>query len=155
MKIEVLTRAAFAPFGDVIEKAGVKPVAINQGFAEKFPDLARVAVGDGQTQVSLFDAIPRPRPIRIELMERHPLGSQAFYPLQDEEWLVLVCGAPADAASYRCFRASGRQGVNYAPNVWHHPLLVFSPSRFLIVDRKGAGNNLEEVSLDKPLFLAV
>ena len=90
-------------------------------------------------------------------MERHPLGSQAFYPLQDEDWLVLICADPHDKTSFRCFRANGRQGVNYARNVWHFPLLVFAPSRFIVVDRKGPGNNLEEavlsisIEIDAPL----
>jgi len=80
------------------------------------------------------------------LMERHPLGSQAFIPLQDRPWLVLVAGDAHDVASYRAFTATGKQGVNYARNVWHHPLLVLDDdSRFLIVDRKGPGNNLEEL----------
>jgi ureidoglycolate lyase len=89
-------------------------------------------------------------------MERHPLGTQLFYPLQDRPWLVLVCTDPTDAATYRAFSASGRQGVSYARNTWHHPLLVLDPdSRFFIVDRKGPGANLEEVFLDKAQALAL
>ena len=155
MKIEKLTREAFAPFGDVIEMDG-KPLAINQGFADRFDDLCKVdLVEGGQVKVSLFDVRPRAVPIKIDLMERHPLGSQAFYPLQEEDWLVLVCANPNDETSFRCFRATGRQGVNYARNVWHFPLLVFAPSRFIVVDRKGVGVNLEEVMLAKPLLIAV
>ena len=83
-------------------------------------------------------------------MERHPLGSQLFYPLQDKPWLVVVCSDPQDPQSYRAFEAHGQQGVNYARNVWHHPLLVLEvESRFLIVDRVGPGNNLEEIELDE------
>ena len=155
MKIEKLTREAFAPFGDVIEMAGT-PLSINQGFADRFDDLCKVDVSEGgQVKVSLFDVRPRSVPIKIDLMERHPLGSQAFYPLQDEEWLVLVCTDPLKVNSYRCFRASGQQGVNYARNIWHFPLLVLAPSRFIVVDRKGAGVNLEEVKLSNPLLIAV
>ena len=155
MKIEKLTREAFAPFGDVIEVAGM-PLSINQGFADRFDDLCKVDIIDGgKTKVSLFEVWPRPMPIKIDLMERHPLGSQAFYPLQEEDWLVLVCTNPLKANSFRCFRASGQQGVNYARNVWHFPLLVFAPSRFIVVDRKGEGVNLEEVMLAKPLVIAV
>ena len=145
---EPLTRAAFRPFGDVIEMEGAAHFTINQGFAERFNDLALVDVETegGSTNVSLFLGKPRPLPIEIRLMERHPLGSQIFYPLQDRPWLVLVAEEVHDFASYRLFTASGRQGVNYARNVWHHPLLVRDPdSRFLIIDRKGPGNNLEEV----------
>lgn len=146
--IELLTAEAFAPFGPVIEAAGVAPLIINQGFADRFDDLAPVDVmrEGGAAKISLFTARVRPFPIAIKLMERHPLGSQAFVPMQDRPWLVLVCTDPDDAASYRCFQASGRQGVSYAPNVWHHPLLVLEDGQFFcIVDRKGPGTNLEEV----------
>jgi ureidoglycolate lyase len=145
---EVLTRETFRPFGDVAEMDGIAPITINQGFAQRFNDLANVdvAMEDGSINVSLFLGTPRPRPIAIKLMERHPLGSQLFFPLQDRPWLVLVAGDVHDFASYRAFTAMGRQGVNYGRNVWHHPLLVLdSDSRFMIVDRKGPGNNLEEV----------
>ena len=147
---EPLTRAAFQPFGDVIEMEGAAHFTINQGYAERFNDLAHIDVEQdgGTTNVSLFLGQPRPAKIAIRLMERHPLGSQIFFPLQDRPWLLLVCGDVNDLASYRAFTASGMQGVNYARNVWHHPLLVLDPdSRFLIVDRKGPGNNLEEVWL--------
>jgi ureidoglycolate lyase len=150
MNIEPLTRQAFGLFGDVIEMTS-KPLSINQGFADRFDDLCKVE-GDG-IKVSLFSARPRPQPIKIDMMERHPLGSQAFYPLQNEEWLVLVCADPNIEKSFRCFRASGQQGVNYAPNTWHFPLLVFGPSRFIVVDRKGPGSNLEEVKLNQAFNL--
>lgn len=148
LKPERLTRQAFRPFGDVIEMDGRDHFTINQGFAERFNDLASVDVTSegGTTNVSLFLGQPRPQPFEIRLMERHPLGSQIFMPLQDRPWLVLVAGDVHDFASYRAFAATGRQGVNYARNVWHHPLLVMDiDSRFIVVDRKGPGNNLEEV----------
>lgn len=145
-----LSAPAFKPYGDVLDSAGIAPRSINQGFAQRFNDLCRVDVapGGGEVNVSLFTANPRPAPIAIKLMERHPLGSQAFVPMQDRPWLVLVCDDPLDVSSYHLFAATGRQGVNYARNVWHHPLLVFdSGSHFLIIDRKGPGDNLEEVWL--------
>jgi ureidoglycolate lyase len=153
MKIEILTKQAFAPFGDVVELEGADQRHINQGFATRFHDLANIDVGNGKAIVSIFTAIARPQPIAIKLMERHPLGSQLFYPLQNETWLVLVCENPHDEKSYRAFKASGIQGVNYHINTWHHPLLVANESRFIVVDRKGEGQNLEEVSLQKVLFL--
>ena len=151
LRPEPLTRASFAAFGDVIEMEGASHVTINQGFAQRFNDLAQVDVSleGGATNVSLFLGQPRPLPVAIKLMERHPLGSQAFIPLQNWPWLVLVAADVHDFESYRLFPASGRQGVNYARNVWHHPLLVFdADSRFLVVDRKGPGDNLEEVWLE-------
>lgn len=145
-----LTRKGFKPFGEVIEMEGSAHYTINQGFTERFNDLCLVDVAaeGGTTNVSLFLGQPRPAPIAIKLMERHPLGSQAFLPLQDRPWLVLVAEDVHDHSSYRAFTATGQQGVNYARNVWHHPLLVMdADSRFLIIDRKGPGNNLDEVWL--------
>ena len=147
--IEPLTRAAFAPFGDVVETGSGQVFHINQGFAERHNNLADadVTLDGGRPNVSIFTARPRPIPIEVRLMERHPLGSQLFAPMQDRPWLVLVCADPRDGASYRAFRASGAQGVNYARNVWHHPLLVLEPGLFLVVDRAGPGHNLEEYEL--------
>jgi ureidoglycolate lyase len=154
MKVEKLTKEAFSLFGDVVEIDGANHYTINQGFAERFNDLANIDVSSdgGEVNVSIFTAIARPKPITIKLMERHPLGTQLFYPLQNEDWLVLVCADPLVESSYKLFQATGTQGVNYARNAWHHPLLVHKDSRFMIVDRKGAGNNLEEVMLPN-LFL--
>ena len=146
-----LTKAGFALFGQVVEMEGARQSTINQGFAERFSDLAHidVAAEGGSVHVSIVTANPRPTPIAVKLMERHPLGSQIFFPLQDRPWLVLVCLDPQDASSFRSFTATGRQGINYARNAWHHPLLVFDAgSRFLVIDRKGPGNNLEEVWLE-------
>lgn len=160
LAIEPLTRADFAPFGDVIEMAGAYHYPINQGFAERFHDLARVdtAPESGETIISLFRGKPRSPPIEITFVERHPLGSQAFYPLQKRDWLIVVADPtmPPTSKTLRAFRASGRQGINYARNVWHYPLLVLDQdSDFLIIDRMGPGNNLEEVRLPEPAILVV
>ncbi len=157
LPIEPLTAAAFAPFGDVVETGGRPPITINEGYAERVNGLGRIETAGetGIVNISLFAARQRPRPILIRMMERHPLGSQLFQPLQDRDWLLVVCADPRDTGSYRAFRATGRQGVNYARNVWHHPLLVLSDGeRFLVVDRGDSGatpaNNLEEVWLPEP-----
>lgn len=151
LRIEPLTKAAFAPFGEVIEIEGAERISINEGFAQRFNNLANVDVSaqDGAVNVSIFTAMPRPQPIRITMMERHPLGSQLFYPLQDRPWHIVVCESPRVSASFRAFEATGRQGVSFARGVWHFPLLVSDEgSRFVVVDRRGPGNNLEEVSLE-------
>jgi ureidoglycolate lyase len=154
LKPEPLTRAAFASYGDVIELAGAHHYAINENTTERYHDLATVDVAaeDGRPLINVFRGQPRARPIAIRLMERHPLGSQAFYPLQDGGYLVVVADprqklAPA---TLRAFSATGRQGVNYGRNVWHHPLLVLQPDHdFLVVDRGGGGENLEESWFDE------
>lgn len=162
LAIEPLTKAAFAPFGDVVEREGHTPITINEGYANRVNGLGIVDVmGDGAiVNLSIFVAKKRPAPLAIRMMERHPFGSQMFYPLQDREWLVVVCADPHAPESYRAFRASGRQGVNYARNVWHHPLLVLSDDeRFMVVDRGNNAatplNNLEEIWLEPDHCLTI
>lgn len=148
LPVEPLSAEAFAPFGDVIEPADAQRLLINEGTTVRFHDLAAVDVGrgGGRPLISIFRARPRPVPIAIRMVERHPLGSQAFFPLAPHSWLVVVCrGEPVpEPATLRCFLATGGQGVNYRPNAWHHPLLVLQPQDFLVVDRGGPGDNLEE-----------
>ena len=153
-----LTKAAFAPYGTVIETAGAIEIPINQGTTTRYDALAAadVSAEGGVASISVFRGTRRPDPIEIHLMERHPLGSQAFMPLQPHDWLVVVApdNAAGDAPDFSrliCFRAGGDQGVSYARGVWHHPLLVLVPEQdFLIVDRKGEGHNLDEVWHDGP-----
>jgi ureidoglycolate lyase len=147
---EPLTADAFAPFGEVIEASDrAEQLAINYGATTRFHDLADVEVGaDGRAIVSLFRSKPLD-PVVLKVFERHPLGSQAFMPLQGRPYLVAV--APRgdfDPAAVRVFRAAPRQGVNYARGVWHHYLLALEgESDFLVVDRDGPGENLDEVFL--------
>jgi ureidoglycolate lyase len=146
-----LTAEAFAPFGDVIEASGrAERIAINYDHTERFNDLAGIDVadGDGHAIVSLFRGRPLDPP-QLRIFERHPLGSQAFVPLQGQPYLVAV--APAgelDPAAIRVFRAEAHQGVNYRKGVWHHFLLALEAgSDFLVIDRAGPGDNLDEVEL--------
>ena len=154
---EPLTKKNFAAFGGVVEGDGARHYPINQGFAERFNDLANVefATEGGRVNVSIVTATPRPHPVALKIMERHPLGSQIFFPLRERPWLVVVCENPHDTKSFHAFSASGCQGINYARNIWHHPLLVLdADSRFLVVDRQGPGTNLEEIWLDKTVEIA-
>ena len=99
--------------------------------------------------MSLFRSTPLPAPVTLRVMERHPLGSQAFYPLEGRRYLVVVA-PPGEfkPSAIVAFLAQGRQGVNYAPGVWHHFLLALeAPSDFLVIDRAGGGDNCDEVTL--------
>ena len=161
LPIEPLSAAAFAPFGDVIEASDrAQRMCINEGFSERYHDLARVDLGDGavgqhgegrvQTLINIFRSKPRQFPLCLSLLERHPLGSQAFMPLSPCTFLVVVApgGAAPDLAGMRCFLAAAGQGVNYARGIWHHPLLSLQDvCDFLVIDRAGPGVNLEEYPL--------
>lgn len=149
LSVVPLTRAAFAPFGDVIEADGATEIrSINGGTTERFHDLARIDVTgeDARVLVNIFRGQSFAPPIDIRMLERHPLGSQAFMPLQDRPYIAVVAadegGRPGMPQAFLC---KGNQGVNYARNAWHHPLISLEAvSDFFVVDRGGAGNNLEE-----------
>ena len=158
MKIEKLTREAFAAFGDVITKEGAHHYPINDGTTERFHDLAQIDVadGDGKPLVSLMQGQPRQLPLKVTTMERHPLGSQAFIPLSKNPYLVLV--APRGEFKpheLTAFLARAGQGVNYAKGVWHHALVaLYEVSEFIVIDRGGSGSNCEEVRLAEPMTIS-
>jgi ureidoglycolate lyase len=161
---DVVVRAAalsaeeFARFGDVIEIEGRESRWINDNTCRRFDDLAQIDVADGggRPLLSVFEAKPQSLPLPIRRLERHPLSSQAFFPLEAQPFLVVVAedGASARAGRLRAFLSSGRQGVNYRRNTWHHPLIALGQvSRFLVVDRGGSGENCEELALDAALLV--
>jgi ureidoglycolate lyase len=157
-RIQTLTRAAFAPFGDVIEASdAVRHFPINAGTTERYHDLADIQLdAQGRAIVSIFRAQPRTLPLTLTQLERHPLGSQAFMPLHGRPYLIAVAppGETFATSDVRVFRARGDQGVNYAAGVWHHPLLALGEvSDFLIVDRAGPGANCDERALPEPLII--
>jgi ureidoglycolate lyase len=154
---EPLTRLAFAPFGQVIEADPSTLHLINAGRTERFHDLARVELaGPGaRPLISIFRGQPYELPLTLKLVERHPLGSQAFYPLSDRPFLVVVAedlsGVPATP---RAFLTAPGQGVNIAMNTWHGVLTPLeAESDFLVVDRGGDGNNLEEYNFSTPYLI--
>ncbi len=153
LKPEPLNRTAFAPYGDVIEvNDDNERIAINYGLTERHHKLAApdVAEGNGWPMISIFRSQPIQLPFKIQVMERHPLGSQAFMPLSGYRYLVVV--APAgdlDVTRLRAFVAEPNQGVNYHKGTWHHYCLTLQErSDFLVVDRGGEGQNCDEVELD-------
>ena len=149
---EPLTAAAFAPFGELIAvDAAKRHFSINGGNTERYHDLAELVPGpDGKLIVSIFRGLPRQLPFAIEMMERHPLASQAFVPLTAQPYLVVVAppGPAPGPDDLRAFLARPGEGVNYAPGTWHHPLLALNEiCDFLVVDRSGPGNNCDEVRI--------
>lgn len=149
-----LTREAFAPYGDVISIEGAASFPINAGRTERFHALAAVeALGeDADAIISIFRGQPL-EPLIIDLMERHPQGSQAFMPLGEQPyWVVVAPPGDFDTGKIKVFRAESGQGVNYRAGTWHAPLLpVGRDSDFLVVDRRGPGDNCDTVDLDPPV----
>jgi ureidoglycolate lyase len=144
-----LTAAAFAAFGDVVQ-AGDRFALINRGTTRMYADLAKLDVDaqGGSPRVSLYRVAPCELPLTIRMLERHPLSSQLFVPLDSAAFLVVVAPPGADvidSSAIRAFVTDGHQGVNYRRGTWHHPVIALThPTEFLVVDRAGAGRNCDE-----------
>ncbi|WP_170345217.1 ureidoglycolate lyase [Ruegeria atlantica] len=146
LKLRPLTSEAFAPFGDVIEATGQVDKLINQGKCARYHDRAVLDFLDGRAGISVFQSEAFSLPIKLEMVERHPDGSQAFLPLSDKPFVVVVApdenGTPGQPIA---FKTAPGQGVNYHRNTWHGVLTpLHAPGLFAVVDRIGAGPNLEE-----------
>ena len=153
--LEPLTKEAFAPFGDVLDVSGDPDKIINQGLCGRYHDRARIDIQDGKAGISLFNAEPRQFPITLEMVERHPLGSQAFLPMSFDPFVVVVAtdedGTPDQP---RAFLTLPGQGVNYARGTWHGVLTpIHAPGLFAVVDRIGDGANLQEHWFDAPFII--
>ena len=151
LNLNPLSKQAFEPYGDVIQIDGAHHFSINNGTIERFHDLATIETGNDEEAMTLLSIAQSNQasqlPLRIHLLERHPLASQAFYPLFDEPMIVVVAphGEQVSPASLKAFYSNGKQGVNFSRGVWHLPLIALRPQqKFLIVDRGGPGNNCEE-----------
>jgi ureidoglycolate lyase len=153
-----LTRERFMPYGDVIEISPDHRQPMNDARFERFDDLANVDT-DADGHVSLSIARCRTAtslPYRFEVVERHPLGSQAFVPLKPARFMVVVAppAASVEAGDLRAFVTNGRQGVNYRRGTWHMPLIAFEAGlQFLVIDRSGDAPNCDEHGLDESVLL--
>jgi ureidoglycolate lyase len=157
LSIRPLSRGEFAPFGDVIEPDEAKSFPINAGKCIRYHDLAKVETSgpEARTLVSLLRGEPYQIPLTLTMVERHPLGSQAFIPLTENSFLVVVApdedGEPGEPMA---FETAPGQGVNIARNVWHGILTpLHSVSDFVVIDRGGSGCNLDEHFFEKPYLV--
>jgi len=146
IKPEEITRDNFAPYGDLISSNDIKPIDINAGYAKRFDNLANIITSksDGKTIISIFSALKRTFPMQIEMMEKHPLGTQAFMPMRETTFLCFVApaGDTPDIKKIKSFIIPPNAGINYKPDIWHFPLISTENMNFLVVDRKGNGKNL-------------
>ena len=157
MKITVnpklITKENFSKFGDVITTDDIKPLEINEGYAKRFDGIANLNTSkdNGETTICIFSALKRSFPMKIDMMEKHPLGSQAFVPMKETTFLVLVApkGAKPNLNEVEAFIVPPGIGVNYNPGTWHFPLIATEDMNFLVVDRKGSGDNLVIENLDQ------
>ena len=157
MKISItpknITKDNFSKFGDVITTDGINPIEINEGFAKRFDGIANLdtSTDNGETTICIFSALKRSFPMKIDMMEKHPLGSQAFIPMKETTFLAFVApeGDKPDLNKIESFIIPTGIGVNYNPGIWHFPLISTEDMNFLVVDRLGDGDNLVLHDLNK------
>mgnify|MGYP001230488979 FL=1 len=141
-----INRSNFATYGDLISTSDVNPININAGYAKRFDNLANLNTSKdgGQTIVSIFSALKRTFPMTVDMMEKHPLGTQAFIPMKETIFLSFVAplGNSPDINKIQSFIIPPRTGINYKPGIWHFPLISTEDTNFLVIDRKGKGENL-------------
>ncbi|RLJ59813.1 ureidoglycolate lyase [Litoreibacter meonggei] len=146
IKAEPLTAETFAPYGDLLDASGAPDKLINQGKCGRFHDRARLDFADGKAGISIFKGEMETLPLALELVERHPEGSQAFVPMSADPFLVVVAadegGVPAEP---KAFLTAPGQAINFHRGTWHGVLAPLSePGLFAVIDRIGDGANLEE-----------
>ena len=147
-----INKENFSKFGDMISTNNIKPININNGYAKRFDGIANLNTSkdNGETTISIFSALKREFPMKVDMMEKHPLGSQAFIPMKETTFLILVApqGDKPDLKKIESFIIPPGIGVNYNPGIWHFPLISTEDMNFLVVDRKGSGKNLVIENLD-------
>lgn len=155
-----ITAERFAPFGDVIATLPEKRAAMNEARFERFDDLAAIDVdlgGDGHVAISIAKSrVATVLPYRFDMVERHPLGSQAFIPRTPFSFIVVVGpqGASVEADDLQAFVTNGTQGINYHRGTWHMPLIALQADKeFLIIDRCGSATNCETLVLADAIVL--
>jgi len=153
IKPKIINKKNFSKFGQIIDTSKKTYFKINNGYAKRYDNLGKIntSTKKGKAIVSIFSAKKRRFPMKIDMMEKHPLGSQAFIPMKETTFLVLVApqGDKPDINMIKSFIVPPGIGINYKPGIWHFPLISTVDMNFLVVDRKGPGNNLIIQNLEK------
>ncbi|MFW1951931.1 ureidoglycolate lyase [Acinetobacter beijerinckii] len=161
IQIQPLTQESFSAFGDVIEKENHDFFSINHGLTQRYHALSVAQISGDNTAVgmSIFHNLCATQiPFKIDMLERHPHGSQSFIPLQQQKFIIIVAlpldqKQPNEQQIY-AFLSNGKQGVTYHQGVWHHPLITLeAESDFLVVDRIGGGQNCDVHPLDRSCWI--
>ena len=153
IKPKLISKENFKKFGDMITTSGIKPLEINDGYAKRFDGIANLNTkkDNGESTISIFSALKRSFPMKVDMMETHPLGSQAFIPMNETVFLTFVApeGDKPDLNKIESFIVPNGIGVNYNAGIWHFPLIATEDMNFLVVDRLGGGDNLVLYDLNK------
>ncbi len=146
IKPKIINKKNFVNFGQIIDTSKKKFLKINNGYAKRYDNLGKIDTSskNGKTIISIFSAKKRRFPMRVDMMEKHPLGSQAFIPMRETSFLVFVApkGNKPNLKKIVSFKVPKQTGINLNPGIWHFPLISTKDMNFLVIDRKGKGKNL-------------
>jgi ureidoglycolate lyase len=151
LKPQKLERAAFAPFGEVLEYTPGDP--LRHDFAAKLFNDRPAAKPNLRVQYTQ----PTPLPLTITMIERHRHSSQMFAPLSGGSYLVIVfpSGSNGDPVleAGSAFIGQGNQAINYNVDTWHHGFLALDgPGTFLMLRwENGTGGDEEFLQLSTSL----
>ena len=93
IEIESINLDNFSEFGHIIHKDfASEKISINQSTTIRHHNISDLALNneDGISAISIFSGSPRNLPIEIKIMEKHPIASQSFLPVQNIDWLIVV-----------------------------------------------------------------
>ena len=145
--IKEVNKENFSKFGQIISTKDIKSESINSDTTKSFYDIVNIEIlgNDNQCRINIFEAKKREFPLEINMLENHPLSSQAFIPLQKTKFIVVVApiSKEPDINLLEAFHISHDEGINFKPKVWHFPLIATENSNFLTIDKKDSNNNLE------------
>ena len=146
IKPKKISKNNFSKFGQVIDNKKKSFLKINNGYAKRYDNLGKIdtSTKKGKTIISIFSAKRRIFPMKVDMMEKHPLGSQAFIPMRETSFFVFVAprGNKPDVKKIESFSIPKQTGINLNPGIWHFPLISTKDMNFLVIDRKGKGKNL-------------
>ena len=130
-----INKSNFSDFGDVITTKDIEPIEINNGYAKRFDGIANLDTKEqnGEATISIFSALKR------------------NFPMKETTFLVLVApkGDSPVIEKIQSFIVPPGIGINYKPGTWHFPLISTENMNFLVVDRKGSGENLVIENLEE------
>ena len=139
IKPKPINKENFKKFGDMITTADIKPIEINEGYAKRFDGIANLDTSkdNGETTISIFSALKRSFPMKIDMMEKHPLGSQAFIPMKETTFLAFVApqNNKPEIEKIESIIIPPGIGINYKPGIWHFPLISTEDENFVVIDR--------------------
>ena len=147
ININKITKENFFLYGDLISIKDKNSEGINNNTTHSYFDLANINIlgEDNNVRLNIFDTKKRIFPLKIDMLEMHPLSSQVFLPMSNIDFIVIVApiSPKPDLNKIKIFKVSNGDGINFKPCVWHFPLISIQDAKFITIDKKDAEKNID------------